>query len=55
MKVYVAKANFDYDGFNILGIFTTEEAATEALIRKKEADRFAFDWSSVEEFEVQGE
>lgn len=27
MKVYVAERHYDYEGFTIIGIFTTKEAA----------------------------
>jgi|LGVF01.2.fsa_nt_gb hypothetical protein len=55
MVVYVAQAHYEYEGFDILGIFTTEEAAWKCLKDAKEKDRFAFDFCQVETSEVQGE
>jgi len=35
MKVYMVKANYDYDGFEILGIFREKEDAEKCLLEEE--------------------
>ena len=62
MKVFVARRHYDYEGFTIIGIFTTEEAAQASCdndfvpVRKGEfpqQKRKQGDSYDVEEHEVQ--
>jgi len=59
MKIYIAKVEYDYEGFTILGFFATQEAAQQAC------DEDVYEWAdgtktpcgdshSVECYEVQG-
>ncbi len=61
MKLFVAKRNYDYEGFHILGVFSTKEAAqnvieNDFLITKSEfypnQRRMRGDSYDIEEIEV---
>lgn len=47
MKVYIAKRIYDYEGFDIIGVFSTKEKAQEACDKKKGGDS-----RCIEEFEI---
>lgn len=54
MKVYTAHREYDYEGFEIIGAFTTKEAAEECC--KKDIDRngrVRGDSHDIEEHELQ--
>jgi hypothetical protein len=58
MKVFVAQRNYDYEGFAIIGIFTTKEAAqaccdNDFSPRHKKELRKMGDSYDVEEHELQ--
>ena len=56
MKVYVAERGYDYEGFTILGIFSTREKAQEACDNDKWEDgRKRGDSYDIEEFEIDAE
>jgi len=49
MKVWIAKGGWDYEGYTIIGVFSSEnEARSEA---EKEKD--SFDYTEVKDYEVQ--
>jgi hypothetical protein len=59
VKLYVAERGYDYEGFTIIGIFSTREAAEAACEndRRPPTDRYSpgvsrGDSHSVEEFEL---
>ena len=52
MKVYIAQAHYDYEGFSIIGVYATKEAAELAVEEKRRSGGYA-DSYEVEEFEVQ--
>ena len=53
MKVYIAERGFDYEGFTIIGVFTTKEKAQEACDNDKFDDgRKRGNFNDIEEFEI---
>ena len=53
MKLYVAECNFDYEGFDIIGVFDTKEKAEAACENHKYKDgEKRGDGRAVEEFEL---
>jgi len=63
MKVYLAEIGWDYEGSEILGIFTTREKAEEQLAIRKMAEFHRYDgtkvsynrgdWAQVNEMELE--
>lgn len=56
MKVYVAKREYDYEGFTIIGIFTTQQEAQECCDNDWNINRTSKNGDShdIEEHEIQG-
>lgn len=54
MILYVAKRGFAYEGFNILGIFTTKKKA-ESIIEKDKLGNFPGDYYEVEKYKLDKE
>jgi len=53
MKVYVAERHVDYEGFTIIGVFTTKELAENANTSDTwENGRLRGDFHKVAEFEL---
>ena len=53
MKIYVAEREYDYEGFTIIGVFSTKEKAQEACDNDKDKDGIKRgDSHNVEEFEI---
>ena len=53
MKVYIAERNYDFEGFVIVGAFSTREKAEEACDNDKYEDGSQRgDYHTVEEFEI---
>jgi len=56
MKLYTAQREYDYEGFDILGIFSTREAALECCAKDiSPSGRVMGDRHEVEEFELNKE
>ena len=51
MRVYIAKRHYDYEGYDILGVYSTQEAAEQRC----QADTASnSDGHSVNEYEIDG-
>ena len=48
MKVYVAEVHYDYEGFNLVGIYTTKKKAQKAL----DTCGYEGDEQSIEEYKI---
>lgn len=53
MKAYIAERGYHHEGFTILGVFTTREAA-ESVIEADKKKVTGGDYWYVEEFELDG-
>ena len=51
MKVYLAIGGIQYEGYDILGIYSTRELAEEKL-KDYEENKYFYDWLSVDEWEI---
>lgn len=52
MKAFVAERNYDYEGFTIIGVFSTRDAAQKACDNDRdETGRLNGDSHEVEEFD----
>ncbi len=51
-KVYVACGHWDYEGFRILGIFSTKESADEIIALHEKREWGVMNDYSVDEFEL---
>lgn len=52
MKVYVAKAGYDYEGYEIMGIYSTMELAQACIDEIKSNPLIYFDNHEIEEHEI---
>lgn len=52
MKVYVATASYDYEGCDVMGVYSTMELAQSCVDEMKADPKIYFDNYEVEEHEV---
>jgi hypothetical protein len=50
MKVFIVEGGWDYEGFQIWGVYHTQEGADSGVIQAKAMNRY--DWVRINEYEV---
>ncbi|CAH9016167.1 conserved hypothetical protein [Vibrio phage 242E40-1] len=55
MKVYVALAGYDYEGYEVVGVHSSRELAESCIDNLKNRPKVYFDNYKIQECEIDGE